>query len=106
MKDTEELNNNLSGRLLDIMAVDSTQNNGSEPIMLRNGVLISDSSGYRGLVDIYIEDGYINEIIPREKRGSINGNGARRIEMNGSIVAPSFTDAHMHLLQWSLYREA
>ncbi len=62
-------------------------------IFLRNARIIDPSGKYDGMFDIFIVDGFIQEI-----GGSLGGNPVNHeINLRGKFVVPGFFDMHTHL---------
>lgn len=73
-------------------------------MLIKNGRVINPASGFDGVADLWIEDGKISRILPRESGGAgrtedFSGReeeDAEILDAAGKIVAPGLIDVHVH----------
>ena len=62
-------------------------------VLIAGGRVIDPSRGTDGIADVYLVDGRIEAV----GRNIPVGDGVRRIDATGKVVAPGFVDLHVHL---------
>jgi dihydroorotase len=62
-------------------------------LLLKNGHIIDPASGIESVNDVLVRNGVIEKIAPAIQAPG----GIREIDMTGKVVAPGFTDMHVHL---------
>lgn len=61
-------------------------------LLIKNGYVLDPGTGTEGIMDVYIEDGIIQEI-----KANLNGSAREIIDATGLYVMPGFIDLHTHL---------
>ncbi len=61
-------------------------------LLIKNGRVIDPASGYDGIADVSIEDGFIRGV-----GANLSAPGAEVFDASGLIVTPGFIDMHVHL---------
>jgi predicted amidohydrolase YtcJ len=72
-------------------------------LVFRNGAIF-DGHRHRGAGAVVVEDGRIVEVGPEAGLAARPGPGVEEVNMEGGLLAPGFTDAHVHPIQGGLER--
>jgi predicted amidohydrolase YtcJ len=72
-------------------------------LVFRNGAIF-DGHRHRGAGAVVVEDGRIVEVGPEAGLAARPGPGVEGVNLEGGLLAPGFTDAHVHPIQGGLER--
>ena len=72
-------------------------------VVFRNGTIF-DGHRHRGAGALVVEDGRIEEVGPEAGLATRPGPGVEDVDLAGGLLAPGFTDAHVHPIQGGLER--